>query len=111
MKNTTFQLLPFKIHEHLFLCQRGVVNIGKCDLCTNLFVVNCEEISLIEYATHLYSYNCSSYDAFSLFEQVQTSDVWLNIYYKTGDFINVDQNKDNYGDIFFDLINNPFSLF
>ena len=38
------------------------------------------------------------------------SDVRLNVYYKTSNFINA-QNKNNYGEIFSDLINNQFSLF
>ena len=68
MKNIAYQLLPFKIREHLFSCQRGVVNVGECNLCTRFFIESFEEIYLVDYATHLYSFNCSSFEVFSLFE-------------------------------------------
>ena len=83
MKNITYQLLPLTIHQ-----QRGVVNVGKCNLCTRFFIKTSEEIFPVEYATHVYSFNCSSFMFFPLFGQVKTSDVWLNVHYKTRDFIN-----------------------
>ena len=29
MKKTSYELLPFKVHEHLFSCQRGIRDAGR----------------------------------------------------------------------------------
>ena len=111
MKRIFYELLPFKVHEHLSSCQRGIRDAAKCKFCTKFFLEHCNEMILVKNATHLFSYQCSNMEVHSLFEKVQTSDVYLNVFYKTSDFISHGPKNHNYGEIFIELINNPFAFY
>ena len=111
MRKICHELLPLKIHEHLFTCQRGIRDVRRCNFCTIFFVENVDEMNLIKYTAHLFSYNCSMFEVYSLFEQVQTSDAHLNILYKTSYFISHGPKSNNYGEMICELINNPFALY
>ena len=106
-----FELLPFKVHEHLFSCQRGIRDVARCNFCTKLFLEQSNEMILVKNAVLLFSYQCSGMEVYSPFEKVQTSDVYLNVFYKTSDFISHGPKNHNYGEIFNELINHPFALY
>ena len=111
-KRIRYELLPFKVHEHLFPCQRGIRDAGRCNFCTRFFLENCDETILIKMQhicshTNVPTWKCILY---SLFKKVQTSDVYLNIFYKASDLISHGPKNYNYGEMFTELINNPFSL-
>ena len=110
LKNISYERLPSKVHEHLFSCQRGIRDIGRCNFCTRFFFEHSNEMILVKNAVHLFSYQSSGMEVHSLFQKVQVSDVYLNVFYKTSDFNSHGQKNHNYGEIFTDLINNPFAL-
>ena len=110
LKNISYELLRFKVHEHLFSFQRGIRDVGRCNFCTMFFLEHSNEMILVKNAVHLFLYQCSGMEVTSLFEKVQVSDVYLNVFYKTSDFISHGPKNHNYGEIFTDLINNPFAL-
>ena len=83
----------------------------KVQFLYDIFVENVDEMNLIKYGAHLFSYNCLMFEVYSLFEQVQTSDVHLNIFDRTSYFISHGPKSNNYGEIFCELINNPFALY
>ena len=100
MKRICFELLPFKVH---------IRDVRRCNFCAMFFLKNFNEMIIVKNATHLFSYQCSNLEVHSLFKKVETSDVYLNIFYKTSDFISQGPKNHNYGEIFADLVNNPFS--
>ena len=65
---------------------------------------------LVKNAVHLFSYKCSDMEVHSLFEKVQVSDICLIVFYKNSNFISHSPKNHNYGEMFTDLINNPFAL-
>ena len=98
-----YELLPFKVYEHLFSCQKGIRDVARCNFCTSFFLEQSNEMILLKNAGYLFSYQCSSMEIYYLFEKVQTSDVYLNVFYKTSDFISYSPKNHNYGEIFIAL--------
>ena len=79
--------------------------------CMRFFLEQSNEMILVKNAVHLFSYQYSGMEIYCLFEKVQASDVYLNVFYKTSGFIPHGPRNHNYGKIFIDLINNPFALY
>ena len=108
-----YQLLLFRIFCHLFFCRRGSKTAGKCLVCTRMFVDN-HDIS-VTFAEHfvLKGKNIEHLPISKLMNLVKVKSVSLNVYYIVGDFGKkfAEKKAENFGNIFFDCVNNSFSLY
>ena len=59
LKKISYKLLPFKIHEHLLFCQRGIRSANRCNFCTRFFLKYTADMVLVKNAIHLFSYQFS----------------------------------------------------
>ena len=109
-KKISYELLPFNIHEHLFFCQRGIRDVNRCNFCTRFFLEHTTDMVLVKNAVHLFSYQFSHIEVNCLFQKVRTSDIFLNVFNETSDFVSHGPTDQSYGEVFIDLINNPFAL-
>ena len=109
LEKMEYQMLPYKIFCHCFYFRRVSKSVGSVTSAVGFLVddndiskkINCEFILTKSSPAYLLIYN--------LFEQVNTKTVVLNIYYLDGDYI--EKRTKDFGEIFPEFANNPFSLY
>ena len=105
-----------------FFCYRGSRSPGKCNFCTRFYIEEIDQAMFIEKTFafiitpleknfRVYHYSIQHTNVSKLLSQVKAKSFSLNLHYQVGDFLNYDPASKNYGVIFTEIVNNPFSLY
>ena len=107
LKDVVYQLLPFKICNHLFFCLKCIRMIGKCKLCSRIFIKDIEHVRKIE--SHFKVTNKSIEDTlvFTLMSETNAKSIVLNLYYLVDAF----GLAENFSEQFVEIANKSFGIY
>ena len=112
LEKIAYGLLPFKTLCHWFYWWRGSKTAAKCDFCTRFFIHDNDLGAELDREFVLTKKNFEKLPICSLMDQVKTRSVALNLYYSVGDYARNDiMRTENFGEIFFEISNNPFGVY
>ena len=111
LEKIVYDLLPFKIFCHCFFCVKGNRNIGKCHVCSRFFVDDSDTASKIDQGSLLSKNSLHHVHICELMEQVNARSIVLNLYYLVGEYAGNGKSTENFGEIFFEIANNPFGVY
>ena len=106
------EMLPFKIIYHCFFCRRGSKTAGKCNIYNRIFVDGKDIAKKFDWNVVLTKNSIDNLLICNLMEQLKTKAIVLNLYYMVGEYIRNDIIiTENFGEIFFEVANNPFGVY
>ena len=107
LKDVVFELLPFRIYNHLFFCLKGNRMIAKCKLCSRIFIKDMDHARKIENCFKIARNSIKGSSISMLMNEANAKSVVLNLYYLVDDF----RLAENFGELFIEIANNSFGLY
>ena len=102
---------PRSVFCHLVSCNRKIRAVGKCNLCTRFDVENKSMMILLRSTVTFSSFLTADFDINKIFSEVKKSIAYVNVFYKTSDFIHHGPERVKFGETFRELIDKRFALY
>ena len=102
---------PHSVFCRLVSCNRKIRAVGKCNLCTRFYVENKSMMILLRSTVTFSSFLTADFDINKIFSEVKKSIAYVNVFYKTSDFIHHGPERVKFGETFRELIDKRFALY
>ena len=107
LKDVVFQLLPFKIYNHLFFCLKGNRMVGKCKFCSRILIRDIDHARKIENYFKVTNKGIEGTSISVSMNETNAKSIVLNLYYLVDDF----SLAENFHELFVEIVNNLFGLY
>ena len=111
LEKIVYDFLPFKIFCDSFFRVRGIRNTGKCDVCSRFLVDDSDISSKIDQGFLLSKNSLQHLPICELMERVNSRPIVLNLHYLVGEYAGNGKWNENFGEILFEIANNPLSVY